>query len=135
VRCWFAVRAAWALYLAALALYAVAFFLPTFAIEVDGHRTWDCGYAAFAACLFNASGLVGNGPILVWLANPALWAAAVWFARRRWYASTAAGIVAVLLALSCGFGPLILAGYYLWLTSMVLVTTAGLIMSVCRKVS
>ena len=67
--------------LLAMACYASSFLMPTFEIVVGGKGDTDYGYTAFVVALMAANhDLFGGPPVfLVWLANPAFWAAVVLF--------------------------------------------------------
>jgi hypothetical protein len=120
-------HAAWVLYFVSLAFYAVSFLLPAFEIVVEGQHDASYGYDAFLVALAAAwqPMLGGLLSFVVWLANPAYWAGAVFFGRGRYWRSAAASIAAVVLGCHFVFAPLILVGYFVWLGSMALLALAS----------
>ena len=118
------------LYVASLAAYAVSFFLPTFGIKVgDNPSSAEYGFTAFLVSFLAIGGEMYGGPaqFLVWVANPAFWAAAVLFARGDRGLALAASCAAALLGCWLLFGELIFVGYYVWKGSMVLLAVASLL--------
>ena len=112
------------LYATALVCYSTSFFLPTFGIVVKGQVVVHDGVDAFTSSLFIAPFQGGLKAVVVWLANPAFWAAAVFFAVRRNQRALAASLAAVLLSGWHGFGPLLFVGYYVWLVSLAMLAVA-----------
>ena len=121
--------AATALYLSSLAVYAVSFLLPTFEIVVEGRGEREYGFAAFEVSFLAFAQEMFAGPtaFVLWLANPAFWAGAVLFVRGRHGAALAASCASVLLGGRFLFAPLILVGYYVWLTGMALLLAACMV--------
>ncbi len=118
------------LYVAALATYGVSFFLPTFGIQVgDNPSSAESGFTAFLVSFLAIGQDMYGGPaqFLVWLANPAFWGAAVFFARGDRDMALAASCAAALLGCWLLFGELILVGFYVWKGSMVLLALASLL--------
>ena len=120
-------HAAWVLYILSLASYALSFLLPAFEIVVEGQHDTSYGYDAFLVALAAAWQPILGGLLsfVVWLANPAYWAGAVFFARGRYWRSAAASIAALVLGCHFVFAPLILVGYFVWLGSMALLAVAS----------
>src|SRR5205807_10180648 len=118
------------------ATYVSSFFLPAFAIGIEGKREVHSGAEAFGVAslaLLNPyfGGLRGFVP---WLANPFLWVGLVRFALGRAPVAGIAGPVATCLAatLTAFFvdpdaRDLILIGYYVWLASIAMFTAAAAI--------
>lgn len=119
-------RAATALYLAALAAYAASFALPAFDIVVEGRAKSEYGFTAFQMAFLALWQEMFGGLVafLVWVANPAFWAAAILFARGQFSRALAASCAAVLLGCWFVFARLILIGYYVWVASMALLLAA-----------
>ncbi|HEY1861099.1 MAG TPA: hypothetical protein VGG61_12130 [Gemmataceae bacterium] len=117
-----------------VALYASSFFLPTFAIVVDGKRCVSYGAEGFFIGLFApiASPFFGGvRTFFPWLANPIWWFALVRFTQGRATVACIAGIAAPIVALSLLFFAdsegrnLILIGYYVWILSMAILPLAA----------
>jgi hypothetical protein len=122
------IAAKW-LFRLSLAAYAGSFFLPTFYITVEGKPSPpDFGYTAFLVCfpISNLAAFLGPLPAIVWLANPALWSSAILVKTGRAGVARIVSAGATLLALPFCFGSEVLAGYYVWLASMVLMLGASI---------
>jgi hypothetical protein len=107
----------------AVGLHALSFFLPTFAIVVDGNVDVSPGWAAF---------LVGGYRVfLPWLANPIFVVALVQSVRGRFKASAILGGCALVASESFflfaqpGRWDLVFSGFYTWLLSMVILAVAA----------
>jgi hypothetical protein len=114
--------------------YASSFFLPTFAIVVDGKRSVSCGYDAFLIGTLSplASPFFGGYRVFVpWLANPMLWVGVALFTIGRPRGAFNAGIIAIglsgtlLLPVEAEGFRLILVGYYVWVVSMAMLALAA----------
>jgi hypothetical protein len=115
-------------------VYVLSFFLPTFAIVVDGEQSISYGCHAFFIGFFSpfASPFFGGLRVFVpWLANPVFWVGVWLFARGRsrfalFGALIATGLCTTLVVFAENLG-LILTGYYVWIASMaILAFAAGL---------
>jgi hypothetical protein len=118
--------AAKALYMAALSCYTASFFLPAFGIGTQGQVEVHDGAEAFLVSLMAPSwplpGTGGLTALVVWLANPAFWAGAVFFVRGHHGRALATSCGALILGCWHALAPLVLVGYYVWLVSFSLLT-------------
>jgi hypothetical protein len=119
------------LFVLSMLLYIVSFFLPAFAIGIEGKRSIDFGYSAFVigGCSLFAGPYFGEArSFLPWLANPILWLAVVYFVMGRPKQACISGFMATALSATLLIGTvheLILMGYYAWLASFVVLTVAA----------
>jgi hypothetical protein len=119
--------------LVSVSTYCVSFFLPTFAIRIDGTLVVNGGFDAFIAGFFSFFNVFFGGPsvFMLWLANPVLWAGYYRFMKARDMEALLAGTIATCLSLTCFLSrdpaesDLILVGYYVWVLSIILFTLAA----------
>jgi hypothetical protein len=133
----------WQLLALVVGVYALSFFLPAARVPVRIEPTLIGAQVVEGKALppvrlggadaFRMA-IDSDTMVVAWLANPVLWAGAALLALRRWLLAGLAGIAALALASVAYLLPLgdpdradYLIGYWLWLTSMALLGTAGLI--------
>jgi hypothetical protein len=123
-------KVSYGLYMLAVGVYALSFFLPTsdsdLALTAAENRLVP-GYEAFGWGLSGPFADEGVVFFLTWLANPCFWVGAALWLRKRKHGAAFAATGAFLLA---GW-PLLLfgslhAGYFLWISSFALLAAAGL---------
>jgi hypothetical protein len=124
-------KLSYGLYVLALGLYALSFFMPTFDTlfaRPSAEPAVFPGYEAFWFCLAGSLATRWTFGICIWFANPLFWVGLVlWLLKRRHEAGLAA-----FLALLLGSGTLVFAvflhsGYYAWLASFALLAGASLV--------
>ena len=124
-----------------LVMYLLSFFLPAYAETTNGKMDSFAGYDAFAAAFGLPFSPALSLPIAsaamfgsAWLANPCFWLAAACFYDRRYLLASILGAGGPILSLPIwivfrtGDQSSLLAGFYLWVSSMVTLASAASIM-------
>ncbi len=109
----------WPLLVLIGALYGFSFFLPMCTtVKIDHTTQRGIWRPATGYEIFIKAGMP------VWLAHPLLWLGCLALMARKWRSAAFAGLIAVLLPGLSDFTGL-LAGYWMWKTSMVLLAGGG----------